>query len=108
MSINPGIAVDERVIQPDIEIEDDAPTEVLEPPQGEAPSRLSVLGKRIIGDLLPPILGIAAFIALWALVAPRIETRVGSLPGPIQVFDAGRGLFNESVSYTHLTLPTKA
>lgn len=95
MSTTSGLAIDELQIRPDFAIEDDALSEPEKLPQSDAPGRLSVIRGRVLGDLLPPILGIAAFIAIWALVAPRIETRVGSLPGPIEVFDAGRGLYEE-------------
>lgn len=95
MSTNSGLAIDEMVIRPDLVIEDEAPPERHETPQDEAPSRLKVLGQRVLHDVLPPVLGIVAFIAIWALVAPRIQTRVGSLPGPVEVFDAGRGLYDE-------------
>ena len=45
--------------------------------------------------LVPPILGILSFVALWALLAPRVNTSLGELPGPRDVFDAGRGLYSE-------------
>jgi nitrate/nitrite transport system permease protein len=34
-----------------------------------------------------PLLAIALFIAVWAQVAPRIETSLGSVPGPAVVWD---------------------
>ena len=64
-------------------------------PPDDAPSKISVIGKRLLHDVLPPVVGILGFLALWALIAPRIQTRVGVLPGPAEVFDAGRGLYNE-------------
>ena len=37
----------------------------------------------------------AGFVALWALLAPLVNTSLGTLPGPREVFDAGRGLWDE-------------
>ena len=34
-----------------------------------------------------PLLAIALFLALWAAVAPRIQTSLGAFPGPAQVFE---------------------
>jgi nitrate/nitrite transport system permease protein len=39
-----------------------------------------------------PALAFAVFLGLWAAAAARIETSIGALPGPVQVFDAARGL----------------
>ena len=45
--------------------------------------------------VVPPILGIAAFLLLWAFLAPRVETSLGELPGPVDVAQAGNGLWDE-------------
>ena len=45
--------------------------------------------------LIPPIVGIAVFLALWAFLAPRVDTALGELPGPVQVVEAGGGLWDE-------------
>ncbi len=46
-----------------------------------------------------PSLALAVFIALWAAVAPRIETSLGAVPGPVQVAEQAQTLwadhFNE-------------
>lgn len=34
-----------------------------------------------------PLLAIAAFLALWAVLAPRVETSLGAIPGPAQVWE---------------------
>ena len=36
--------------------------------------------------LLVPMLGIGFFLLLWGLSAPRVETSLGQLPGPFQVW----------------------
>lgn len=33
-----------------------------------------------------PVLAIAVFLAAWAFVAPRVQTSLGALPGPVQVW----------------------
>lgn len=35
--------------------------------------------------LLIPLLGIATFLLVWALLAPRVTTSLGAIPGPVQV-----------------------
>ena len=39
-----------------------------------------------------PTLAFAVFLGLWAAAAARIETSIGALPGPAQVYDAARSL----------------
>ncbi len=56
---------------------------------------ISVSPKWFAANLLPPALGIGAFLLLWALLAPRVNTSLGALPGPAEVLDAGRELWNE-------------
>ena len=43
----------------------------------------------------PPAAGIAGFLLLWALLAPRVETSLGALPGPADVWEAFKGLMVE-------------
>ena len=43
----------------------------------------------------PPIIGIAGFIGLWAVLAPTVETSLGTLPGPGDVWEAFKGLMVE-------------
>ncbi|MEL7199818.1 MAG: ABC transporter permease [Pseudomonadota bacterium] len=45
--------------------------------------------------LLWPIVGIIAFIGLWAVLAPQVDTSLGTLPGPVEVAEAGVGLYDE-------------
>jgi nitrate/nitrite transport system permease protein len=43
----------------------------------------------------PPLAGITAFVALWALFAPMVHTSLGALPGPGDVWSAFVGLMEE-------------
>lgn len=36
--------------------------------------------------LLLPVLGLAFFIAAWAILAPKVNTSLGAIPGPVQVW----------------------
>jgi len=56
----------------------------------------AVLKLKAIGTaLLWPIVGIVGFIGLWAVLAPQVDTSLGTLPGPVEVFDAGIGLYGD-------------
>ncbi|WP_240616725.1 ABC transporter permease [Sphingorhabdus sp. YGSMI21] len=46
-------------------------------------------------NLAAPIIGILAFLALWAVLAPQVDTSLGSLPGPVEVSAQGVALFDE-------------
>ncbi|MES2435958.1 MAG: ABC transporter permease [Pseudomonadota bacterium] len=48
-------------------------------PRGQVPEiwRLAVV----------PMLAIAAFLALWASLAPMVQTSLGAIPGPVQVWE---------------------
>ena len=45
--------------------------------------------------LIAPILGILAFIGLWAVLAPQVDTSLGALPGPVEVAEQGVALYGE-------------
>lgn len=51
--------------------------------------------KEIAGGLLWPVIGILAFLGMWAMLAPQVNTSLGTLPGPVEVAEAGAGLYNE-------------
>lgn len=53
--------------------------------------KLAVTGK----SLLAPLFGILAFLALWAVLAPQVDTSLGALPGPVEVGEQGVALFEE-------------
>ena len=46
-------------------------------------------------SLLPPTLGVVAFLALWAALAPQVQTSLGALPGPAEVAGQGLALYDE-------------
>jgi nitrate/nitrite transport system permease protein len=46
-------------------------------------------------NLVLPLLGVGIFLILWAAGASRIETSLGQLPGPVQVFEQAQGLWGE-------------
>lgn len=50
--------------------------------------------RTLLRDLWPPALGVGGFLLLWALLAPRVDTQLGQLPGPVQVWDAAVGLYD--------------
>ncbi|MEM7273663.1 MAG: ABC transporter permease [Actinomycetota bacterium] len=50
--------------------------------------------RRALSALWPPTLGIVGFLLLWAVVASRVNTQIGQLPGPGQVWDAAVGLYD--------------
>lgn len=43
----------------------------------------------------PPLVGIGAFVGLWAVLAPTVQTSLGALPGPGDVWSAFQGLMEE-------------
>ncbi len=66
-------------------------------PDKDAATKPFASGKirTILQDMGAPILGILAFLTLWALLAPQVDTSLGSLPGPAEVAEQGGVLFNE-------------
>ena len=51
--------------------------------------------RSVISSLIWPIIGIVAFLGLWAALAPTVDTSLGTLPGPVEVTEAGFGLYEE-------------
>jgi nitrate/nitrite transport system permease protein len=49
-----------------------------------------------IKALWPPVLGVGAFLALWVLLAPAVQTSLGALPGPGEVFSQFQTLMAEN------------
>lgn len=45
--------------------------------------------------LIAPVFGILAFLALWAALAPQVDTSLGALPGPVEVAEQGVALYEE-------------
>jgi nitrate/nitrite transport system permease protein len=46
--------------------------------------------------LAVPLLAIAAFLLLWALLAPKVETSLGAVPGPGQVWEEAVNLHEDA------------
>ncbi len=57
---------------------------------GENPN---VQAKELWRQLGIPLLAIAAFVALWGGLAPRVHTSLGALPGPAQVWTQAENLY---------------
>lgn len=53
-------------------------------------------GRAAFDALWPPLAGIGGFLALWALLAPLVQTSLGTLPGPGDVWSAFGGLLDEA------------
>lgn len=52
-------------------------------------------GPDLFSAIWPPIIGIIAFLGLWALLAPLVHTSLGALPGPFEVFEQFKTLLAE-------------
>ncbi|WP_375263090.1 ABC transporter permease [Palleronia sp.] len=44
-----------------------------------------------------PLLAIAGFLTLWAVLAPQVQTSLGAVPGPAQVWSEAVGLHEDAV-----------
>jgi nitrate/nitrite transport system permease protein len=51
--------------------------------------------RELFDDAWPPLVGILSFIGLWAVLAPLVETSLGALPGPGDVWEAFKELMVE-------------
>ncbi|MCV0426766.1 MAG: ABC transporter permease [Roseibium sp.] len=47
--------------------------------------------------LLIPLLGIVAFLVLWGALAPQVQTSLGAVPGPAQVWSQAINLWDDHV-----------
>nr|WP_240345133.1 ABC transporter permease [Novosphingobium sp. THN1] len=56
------------------------------------------LGRAALDALWPPLAGIGGFLALWAMLAPLVQTSLGTLPGPGDVWSAFGGLLDEAAA----------
>ena len=82
-----------------------ATTAPAEPAGPTLPGRIAAAGaewaktkltpKALVRSLLIPLLGLLAFLGIWAALAPTVDTSLGTLPGPGEVWDAGGGLWDE-------------
>lgn len=53
-------------------------------------------GRAAFEALWPPLAGVGGFLALWAVLAPLVQTSLGTLPGPADVWSAFLGLLDEA------------
>lgn len=78
-----------------------APAEIAPPPPARAAERKLPFGLKLPSGKAtweaawPPLVGVAVFLALWAMLAPMVETSLGALPGPLDVWNAFVGLLGE-------------
>lgn len=49
----------------------------------------------IVRQIGLPLLGIVLFLFFWQAAAPQVQTSLGQLPGPVQVWSAAKGLHQE-------------
>ena len=52
-------------------------------------------GRAVFDAAWPPVVGVLGFIGLWAVLAPAVQTSLGALPGPGDVWEAFKGLMAE-------------
>ncbi|MEM7093405.1 MAG: ABC transporter permease [Actinomycetota bacterium] len=90
---------DSDEIELDLTITEDDPAGHIEAPpeprEAGGSRRPTMSMHWVLTHVVPPIAGVLGFLALWALLAPRVNTSLGALPGPGDVLDAGRGLWDE-------------
>jgi len=73
--------------------------EVAAKPEKALPFGIKIpLGRAALDALWPPLAGIGGFLALWALLAPLVQTSLGTLPGPGDVWSAFGGLLDEAAA----------
>ncbi len=44
-----------------------------------------------------PVLGILTFVMMWAVLAPQVNTSLGTIPGPVQVMEQSAALWKDHV-----------
>jgi nitrate/nitrite transport system permease protein len=60
-----------------------------------APNQLVGKVRSFTKSLVAPMAGILIFLAMWAVLAPQVQTSLGALPGPLQVASQGPALYEE-------------
>ncbi len=90
-----------KVVETDLE--ENMPVAIEQPatPAAEKPasaflSRLKLPdAQAVFAASWPPLVGIGGFLLLWALCAPMVQTSLGALPGPGEVFTQFSALMTE-------------
>ncbi|MDD3798956.1 MAG: ABC transporter permease [Novosphingobium sp.] len=59
------------------------------------PDALAEKLRPLVKAMVAPVTGILAFLALWAVLAPQVNTSLGALPGPVEVAGQGAALYEE-------------
>ncbi|WP_405048134.1 ABC transporter permease [Flexibacterium corallicola] len=59
---------------------------------GEEPKEQLAELKRV---LIIPLLGILVFLVIWGVAAPKIQTSLGAIPGPVQVWEQVVNLYDD-------------
>jgi nitrate/nitrite transport system permease protein len=54
--------------------------------------------RALLGALAIPVIAIAVFMWLWSVGAARIQTSLGTVPGPVQVYDEARMLVQDHMN----------
>ena len=66
------------------------------PAKAALPFGIKLPPPRVLLDAAwPPVVGVVGFLILWALLAPTVDTSLGALPGPGDVWQAFGGLMDE-------------
>ncbi|MBB4613399.1 ABC transporter permease [Novosphingobium taihuense] len=77
----------------------ETPVESATKPERALPFGLKLpSGSAAFEALWPPLAGIGGFLALWAVLAPLVQTSLGTLPGPGDVWEAFLGLLDEAAA----------
>jgi nitrate/nitrite transport system permease protein len=89
--------VDQEIVPP----ADAAEAMADKPARAALPFGLKLPPARAVFDAAwPAATGIGVFLILWAVLAPMVQTSLGALPGPYEVWQAFLGLIDEaSVAY---------
>ena len=87
-----SVAANETLADAAVEVESSPETSETEQ---APPNPVLAKVKGFASDLVWPIVGIVSFLGLWAVLAPQVDTSLGTLPGPFEVAEAGAGLYTE-------------
>lgn len=75
-------------------------SQALNPPGGQlngAPKNMSIPKewRDAVSMIVISVFSVGTFLLLWSVVARNVNTSLGTLPGPTQVFEQARGLWQE-------------